>query len=50
MHPSGLMSGRRRHAGMAPVVASVVLLLTASDPAPMSLSVREDGAFNAAEE
>ena len=49
MHPSGLMSGRRRHAGMAPVVASVVLLLTACAPTPMSLSVKEDGAFTPAE-
>ena len=49
MHPSGLMSGRRRHAAMAPVVASVVLLLTACAPTPMSLNVREDGVFTPAE-
>ncbi len=49
MHPSGLMSGRRCHAGMAPVVASVVLLLTACAPTPMSLTVKDDGVFTPAE-
>jgi len=49
MHPSGLMSGRRRHAGMAPVVASVVLLLTACAPTPKPLIVRQDGVFTPAE-
>jgi hypothetical protein len=43
------MGGTRRHAGMAPVIASVVLLFSACGPTAMSLSVRDDRAFTPAE-